>query len=99
MRTVSISWHDAIAQGKGTIVSIMNGETVMLSVRNGKYYNLGETGGAIWRCIGTSSTVLEVVRAIAAEYNVEQDVCEEQVLSFLEQLLEHGLIDYDSRLA
>ena len=26
----------------------MDGEKVMLSINNGKYYNLGEIGGDIW---------------------------------------------------
>ena len=29
----------------------MGGEKVMLSVKNGKYYNLGEIGGEIWELI------------------------------------------------
>ena len=33
---------------KGNIVSDMGGEKVMLSIENGKYYNLGEMGGEIW---------------------------------------------------
>jgi len=32
---------------EGNIVSNMDGEKVMLSIKNGKYYNLGEIGGFI----------------------------------------------------
>ena len=43
--------NQEVTQGKGNIVSDMGGEKVMLSIENGKYYNLGEMGGEIWDLI------------------------------------------------
>lgn len=82
-----------ITQGKGNIISDMGGEKVMLSVRNGKYYNLGEMGGVIWDLIEKPLSVTELVAVLRSKYEVEQSTCEEQVISFLELLLEEGLIE------
>ena len=46
----NISLNDEVSQREGNIVSDMGGEKVMLSINNGKYYNLGEMGGEIWEC-------------------------------------------------
>ena len=49
-RTLSI--QQSVRQVKGNIVSDMDGEKVMLSVENGKYYNFGDIGegfGNLWR--------------------------------------------------
>ncbi|MGX2961399.1 lasso peptide biosynthesis PqqD family chaperone [Peribacillus sp. JNUCC 23] len=88
----AISLNKLIAQGKGNIVSDMGGEKVMLSVRNGKYYNLGEMGGAIWDRIEKPISVTQLINALMSEYEVEQSECEEQVISFLELLNEEGLL-------
>ena len=48
IKNQNISLNQTLSQVKGNIVSDMGGEKVMLSVNNGKYYNLGEIGGDIW---------------------------------------------------
>ncbi len=93
IQNYNISVNHFIAQGKGNIVSDMDGEKVMLSVHNGKYYNLGEVGGKIWDLIEAPTLVTQLVASLVSEYDVEQIECEEQVVSFLELLLEEGLIE------
>ena len=45
IKTKQISLQNMVAQIPGNIVSDMGGEKVMMSINNGKYYNLGEIGG------------------------------------------------------
>ncbi|HDR7516890.1 lasso peptide biosynthesis PqqD family chaperone [Bacillus mobilis] len=85
--------NQCVAQVKGNVVSDMDGEKVMLSIKNGKYYNLGEVGGVIWERIEKPIPVTELVTTLISEYEVEQLQCEGQVLSFLEMLLEEGLVE------
>ncbi|AXI10764.1 lasso peptide biosynthesis PqqD family chaperone [Oceanobacillus sp. 143] len=88
-----ISNQHLVSQIVGNIVSDMDGEKVMLSIQNGKYYNLGEIGGAIWERINEPISVDKLVAGLMDNYDVSQTECEEQVLSFLDKLLEEGLID------
>ena len=92
METKQISLQDVVEQIPGNIVSDMGGEKVMMSISNGKYYNLGEIGGSIWTLIEQSISVNDIVMALVANYEVEKEKCEEQVLSFLHQLNEEELI-------
>lgn len=87
-----IKLDDTVVQGKGNIVSNMDKEKVMLSITNGKYYNLGEIGGVIWDLIEQPITVTRLIAALVSEYDVAEDDCEKQVISFLEDLLREGLI-------
>jgi hypothetical protein len=87
-----LSLNHYIVQAEGNIVSDMDGEKVMLSVRNGKYYNLGYVGGIIWDHLSEPINVLRLIQKLISEYDVNQSDCEEQVFSFLENLLEEGLI-------
>lgn len=86
------------SQSPGNIVSDMDGEKVMLSVHNGKYYNLGELGGEIWELIKEPLTMQELVTTLLSRYDVNQAECEEQVSTFLNQLKNEGLINIQDRV-
>jgi hypothetical protein len=81
-----------VVQEKGNIVSDMDGEKVMLSIHNGKYYNLGQIGGVIWDKIEGPTYLTHLVNSLMSEYDVNQNECEEQVISFLEVLAKEGLV-------
>jgi hypothetical protein len=88
-----ISLKDTVVQGEGNIVSNMGDEKVILSVKNGKYYNLGDIGGEIWELINSPTSITKLVDKLMVSYEVEEPVCQQQVLSFLEHLLNEGLIE------
>ncbi len=81
-----------VVQGGDYIVSDMGGEKVMLSVQNGKYYNLGVMGGLIWDLAKEPVKIANVVDVLLQQFEVERELCEEQVLSFLSELAAEGLV-------
>src|SRR5699024_2787476 len=87
-----ISLEDTVCQVSGQIVSDMDEEKVMLSIENGKYYNLGDVGGVIWESMKQPISVRELIRKLTERYDVTETRCEKQVIAFLHHLLEHGLI-------
>jgi hypothetical protein len=87
-----LSLTHRIVQADGNIVSSMDGNTVMLNVAKGKYFNLGTTGGDIWEAIQRPATVEEVVTSLLTVYSVEKEQCELNVIVFLERLHEEDLI-------
>ncbi|WP_406944821.1 lasso peptide biosynthesis PqqD family chaperone [Halobacillus sp. SY10] len=89
----SVALVQIVQQKEGHIVSDMDGERVMLSIENGKYYNLGELGGEIWDKIEQPKHVSELIDDLLEVYEVERDVCEEQVQAFLEHLRDENLIE------
>lgn len=90
---VSLSLQDRVVQAKGNLVSDMNGEKVMMSISSGKYYNLGQIGGRIWELIEVQISVEQLVASLVAEYDIETALCEAQTKSFLEQMIQEGLIE------
>ncbi|MBZ6489046.1 lasso peptide biosynthesis PqqD family chaperone [Priestia aryabhattai] len=87
-----VSINCTVMQSEGNIVSDMDGEKVMMSVGTGKYYNLGVMGGEIWGAIQSTTSVKDIVTHLMSVYEVEANVCESEVLSFLEVLYKEGLI-------
>lgn len=96
----SISLDCVIVQNPGSIVSDMNGDKVMMNIRNGKYYNMGKVGGRIWELVETPHSINKIIVQLTNEYEVELKECEAQVMSFLELLSTEGLIkiEEDSHL-
>jgi hypothetical protein len=92
LHTETIKLSDIIVSCEQNIVSDMGGEKVMLSIRNGNYYNLGTTGGRIWDFLGEKVSVQQIVEQLLSEYDVDQKECEQQVISFLEHMRKEGLV-------
>ena len=70
----------------------LNGEAVILSLKNGKYYGLNPVASRIWELIQAPLSMDEIQDAILLEYNVESEVCEQEVSGFLKQMTAEGLI-------
>lgn len=84
---------DKIYQRKeGIMDAKLNDETVMMDITTGKYYNLGEVGGSIWRILERPMTLSALVECLTAEYDVSPEQCEKDVVPFLKQLQESGLM-------
>ncbi len=95
MSTELITTDALVVQSEGFLVSDMDGEKVMLSIENGKYYNLGRIGGRIWELISSPVTISNMVDQLVMEYEIEPELCEQQVQIFLKQLATEGLVQVD----
>ncbi|RQW10685.1 lasso peptide biosynthesis PqqD family chaperone [Paenibacillus rhizophilus] len=87
-----LSIDTVLVQCEGNIVSDMDGEKVMLSVQKGKYFNLGQVGGDIWSAISTPRSVKEIIESLQQIYEIDADICEQDVIPFLQHLLKEDLI-------
>lgn len=92
----TISHSDIVSQLEDLIVSDMDGEKVMLSIYKGKYYNLGETGGAIWDLMKEPVSMQDLIDLLVKEYDVREQECSEQVLRFVDRLAAEGLVKVES---
>ncbi|WP_256218531.1 lasso peptide biosynthesis PqqD family chaperone [Bacillus sp. MUM 116] len=81
-------------QSKDVIVSNMGQEKVMLSIANGRYYNLGELGGDIWELLCEPKTINQLISELLEVYDVDRVQCEQQVSTFLRHLFEEQLIKF-----
>lgn len=70
----------------------MNGATVMLDIESGKYFNLGEIGGRIWEILEQPTSVKDLVSILVQEYDVTEEQCLEDIVPFLEKMLNRGLV-------
>lgn len=86
--------HDSIVRVSSDCIStVLADETVILSVADGTYYGTKSVGTLVWRLLETPRSVAELRERIVAEFDVDERRCEEDLLRFLGDLHEHGLVD------
>ena len=74
------------------VAADMDGDLVMMSIDNGEYYGVGGVGPRVWELLESPRTVAQISAAIVEEFDVEADTCREDMLGFIRQLLDMGLV-------
>jgi hypothetical protein len=87
-----LSSDTVVVLNGGLIDAEVDGEVVALSIKQGTCYGLNGVGSRIWKLIENPIRISDLCAALLPEYNVEPDVCEREVLEFLEQLRAEGMI-------
>jgi len=76
------------------LASDIDGETVMMSIENGKYYGMDEIGSRIWGLINGENTPATIIDKLLKEFDVSREECMTDVMDFLEELKKNELIRY-----
>lgn len=76
----------------GLVSAQVDDTTVIMNVGTGTYFGLEGTGLLIWQLLGEPTSVGDVIDTLVAEYGVPRHVCAPDVVKFLMQLDELGLI-------
>jgi hypothetical protein len=88
-----ITLQSVISAKKEIVAADMDGDTVMMSIEAGKYYNLGTTGGMIWKMLESPVSVAAVITKLLEQYEVTREQCEAEVLAFLNGIKQEGLLE------
>ena len=81
-----------VSQGDDQVFTIVEGDAVLMSIGNGRYYRLDDIGTRIWTLIETPTSIGALCDRLVEEFSVERDVCEADVIPMLERMLAHNLI-------
>lgn len=83
-----------VKMSKQLNVTDLSGEKVMVDFDNGKYFMIKGVGNDIWDMLGEQEiSVTEIIDRLMGEYEVTADVCEKEVLEFLNRMESLGIIE------
>jgi hypothetical protein len=88
--------HATVVRTPGPISADLDGEAVVLSIDNGRYYNLNEVGSRIWALVERPISVGALIDLLMSEFEVERETCQEEVLTFLRELHSDHLLQISS---
>ena len=75
------------------LASAIDDEVVMFDADAGKYYGLNSVAAAVWNMLEEPATIEEICDQLTKEYDVGKEKCMDEVLGFLPDLQEKGLIE------
>ncbi|MBC3784075.1 PqqD family peptide modification chaperone [Spirosoma utsteinense] len=75
--------------------SVLGKETIVLNYEAGNYYELNEVGGFIWSLLQTKQVVsIQTIKEqLLEEFDVDESVCQQELMSFLGNLFDERLIE------
>jgi hypothetical protein len=67
-------------------------EAILINLNTGSYYSLNDTGTKFWELLDGQRTIAACAQLIAAEYEVEAEVVEGDLLELAADFEQEGLI-------
>jgi hypothetical protein len=92
MQLHKLSQNNTVSRSIDIIDSRIDTDMVLLSVESGKYYSTNDIGARIWELIETPRPVKTVIDLLTTEYEIDRRTCETNVIDFLGQLMQEGLL-------
>lgn len=82
-----------IAKSPDTAARVLGAETIIMSTLDSTLFSLNTTGSAIWEAADGQSLLSSIVdEKLCREFEVEADVARKDVETFVETLVEHGIL-------
>lgn len=81
-----------VVAGNDQVATDLDGETVILQMTNGVYFNLNPVGASVWKLIQEPRTVTRIYEELIKEYDVQPEVCARDLLALLQQLVDAQLV-------
>ena len=90
---MAISVQSVVVAVSEKLSSQVGGDAVVLDMQSGKYFGLEGVGARIWELVQQPRKVSEIRDAVLSEYDADPAECERDLLAFLRQVQEAGLIE------
>jgi len=87
-----LTLNSIIQRNSEVITAEADQELIMVSIATGHYYGLSHVGREIWDAIERPKRISDVVSDLTAGYDIDLSSCQDQTLSFLEDLLDDNLL-------
>jgi hypothetical protein len=83
-----------VIKAPDVLLQDLEGEAVLLNLRNGQYYGMDENSYHMYKALISSNSVQAAYEALSQEYEVEPGQLRFDLDTFLGHLLENGLLIY-----
>jgi len=89
----NLSENSTVVATKDLASCDLGGEAAILDLKSGIYYGLDAVAASIWNLIQEPKTVGDICNTVVSEYDVEPDRCEHDLLAWLQQMADAGLVE------
>jgi hypothetical protein len=72
----------------------VEGESVLLDLKQGYYFGLNATGTRMWQVIIEADSLDAACERLAAEYDVDRETLRRDLATLVNDLVAHGLLEW-----
>jgi hypothetical protein len=94
---MSVSIKDRVTLPEEVLVSGLEEESVLLNLESEHYYGLDEVGTRMFSVLTTSNSIEAAFETLSKEYDVDQEVLRQDLISLVDQLVSKGLVEISQR--
>ena len=91
-----VTLTDKVSVSKDVLASEVENEIVLLNQATGKYFTLDDVGTRMWKLIVQHGQLAPVKQALLAEYDVEAQQLEQDLLTLTDKLVANALLQIDA---
>ena len=88
-----IAMSTVITRAETQVSCQLNGAAAVLSLKSSLYFGLNEVGAFIWKDISEPKAIGKICDNVAKQFAIDKEQCEVDVIEFISNLSEAGLID------
>lgn len=88
-----ITLHSTVVASANQLSTHLDGEVVILDLGTGTYYGLADIAARIWTLLQEPTTCAQMAAKLADDYAVDLDRLETDLVAFVHNLKEIGLVD------
>jgi hypothetical protein len=89
---MTISFSDRVTVPDDVLISHLQDESVILNLDSERYYGLDDVGTRFLSVLTTSDTIETAYERLRNEYNVDDEMLRQDLLSLVNNLVEQGLL-------
>jgi hypothetical protein len=90
---VVISFSKRISIAKAALINVVDGESVILNLKDERYYGLDGISTSMWGALTTSESIQVAYESLLNEYDVDGERLRRDLGAFVEKLLERGIVE------
>ena len=95
-KPAAITPDHTVAKSDNFVESSVDGEAILMNLDEGNFSSLKSTGLRIWTLLDEPKRVCDICDQLMEEFEVEEAVCQQQTIAFLEGLRSQGLITLEA---
>jgi Coenzyme PQQ synthesis protein D (PqqD) len=83
-----------ISRSPAVLAAEVDGEIVMMSIEQGRYFGLDDIGSAIWKRIEQPCSFATLIDALAADYDADRGTIAADVTALLTRMAEQDVVRF-----
>jgi hypothetical protein len=92
MSNSNLDLHMRVRRIDDVLDTEIDEQTVMMDIDQGRYFGLNQTGTRIWTLLSQPIVIGDLCGRLTEEFDISREQCEQQLIDFLENLLDRGLL-------